>query len=138
MFQIVIFSLNYGSCRDKKKLKENYTQKKKSFLTPKVVLMPDVWYHQHVSKAAPRNSSRCSAEAGSQSTPESCPFTPSWQRPPSSHSWICGVTQAQPYPSMPSFRKRKKKYPTDFKKSAQDLKGGSVVSPPHPSFKGVF
>lgn len=28
---------------------------------------------------------------------------------PASHSWICGVTQAQPYPSNPSFRKKEKK-----------------------------
>lgn len=34
--------------------------------------------------------------------------------------------------------KGKRKNPTDLRKSAQHLKGGSVVSPSHSLFKGVF
>lgn len=53
---------------------------------------------------------------------------------------ISGMTQAQPYPSTPSWRKRGERETHRFRggKSARHLKGGSVNSPPHPLFKGVF
>lgn len=42
---------------------------------------------------------------------------------PPSHSCICGVTQAQPYPSTPSFRKMEKKKSHRFKKVSSTSEG---------------
>lgn len=144
VFQIVIFSLNYGSCREKKSITQ-ITHRKRIFPDTQTFSMLDVWYRLQVPKAAPANPTSCS---GGESAPGSRRGHPAALRTRLAKATVLtalervsGMTQAQPcHPSMPSCREREKnpKHRFKGKKSAQHLKGGSVDSPPHPLCRGVF
>lgn len=141
MLQIVMFSLNYESCRDKKSIKKITHRKRNIFWHPKwfwclmfgIICM----FPRQLPKIPPVVQQNQAVRAHQSPTG----YTPSHPAGKGHHPHTPGYVgwhRLSPTQACSPAGKGKKKYPTNLRKLAQHLKGSSVVSSPHSLFKGVF